>query len=232
MRIGILGGTFDPIHRGHVQLADAAWTTLGLSELYIVPAHYPPHRSPPLASAYHRFAMVALAIAGRSRWMADDVELMSAEPSYTASTLRTFRQRGYAATDLFFIVGADAFKEIETWRTYPQILDDAHFAVVSRPGHAVGTLAALLPGLASRMTDAPARASHRTSIFLIDAPTADVSSTAIRERCAAGYGAGDLVPDVVRQHIEQHRLYRPSSTFAESHSRPPEAAAGRMHGQS
>jgi nicotinate-nucleotide adenylyltransferase len=231
VRIGILGGTFDPIHRGHVELAEAAWTALGLTRLYLVPAHYPPHRPAPVASAYHRFAMVALAVAGRPEWLADDVELGSAEPSYTVSTLRTFHQRGYRSNDLFFITGADAFREIATWRNYPAILDDANFAVVSRPGFPVGVLAGVLPTLAPRMARPPARPSDGTSIFLIDAPTSDVSSTAIREACASGRGPGDMVPPVVRQHIDQHALYRSPLASAESFSRPPATAAGRMHGQ-
>jgi nicotinate-nucleotide adenylyltransferase len=175
--------------------------------------------------------MVALAIAGRPGWVADDIELRSAEPSYTINTLKTFRQRGYHATQLFFLSGADAFREIATWRDYPAILDEAHFAVVSRPGHAVSRLAPLLPELASRMSAPPGGRPDGTSIFLIDAPTSDVSSTAIRERCASGDGPGDLVPRGVRQHIEQHGLYRVPRALVDSHSGPPEAAAGRMHGE-
>src|SRR5207248_10043934 len=111
-RLGILGGTFDPIHCGHVDTARVAESALGLTELLIVPSHTPPHRPEPVASAYHRFAMVALVVASRPRWRASDLELRTAAPSYTASTLDRLRSAGYAATELFFIVGADAFAEI------------------------------------------------------------------------------------------------------------------------
>src|SRR5437763_10868076 len=176
-RLGLLGGTFDPIHCGHVDAARAAETALGLTELLIVPSNIPPHRPQPIASVYHRFAMVALTALGRPHWRASDLELRAAEPSFTSATLDRLRAEGYAATELFFIVGADAFAEIESWKDYPAIFDRAHFAVVSRPGAAVGDLARRLPALAPRMiaVTTVAVASGATSIFLIDAPTADVS---------------------------------------------------------
>lgn len=231
-RIGILGGTFDPIHRGHLDLADAAWSALGLTTLYLVPAHYPPHRTTPVASSYHRFAMVALSVAGRPGWIASDLELRKEEPSYTATTLRAFHEDGYRSEELFFITGADAFKEIATWKDYPAILDDAHFAVVSRPGCDVQDLARVLPALASRMTSPPVQPSDAPSIVLIDAPTSDVSSTAIRQRCARGQDLGNLVPQAVRQHIEQHGLYVRSDRSSEADFEPSRPAAGRMHGES
>ena len=231
-RIGILGGTFDPIHRGHLDLANAAWSALGLTTLYLVPAHDPPHRSAPVASSYHRFAMVALSVAGRPGWIASDIELRNDQPSYTATTLRAFHESGFDSQELFFITGADAFKEIATWKDYPAILDEAHFAVVSRPGCTVGELAHALPALAARMTPPPVRASDATSIFLIDALTTDVSSTAIRQRCARGQDLGDLVPGAVKQHIEQHGLYVGSGASPDSGLEPSRPAAGRMHGES
>ena len=203
-RIGILGGTFDPIHCGHVDVARAAEEALGLTRVFIVTSNVPPHRAVPAASSYHRFAMVALAVAGRTRWHASDIELKSADASYTATTLRRFHADGYSAGELFFLTGADAFAEIETWRDYPAILDLAQFAVMSRPGFPVGELRSRLPSLVDRA-------------LLIDAPTADVSSTAIRRRIAAGESIAGLVPPGVRQHIEQHGLYATMS--------------GRVHGE-
>jgi nicotinate-nucleotide adenylyltransferase len=197
-RIGILGGTFDPIHCGHIDLARAADETLGLTRLFVIASNVPPHRAAPVASSYHRFAMVALALANRPTWNASDIELRSAEPSYTSTTLRRFHADGYAPAELFFLIGADAFAEIETWRDYPQILDFAQFAVVSRPGFPVGALRQRLPSLADR-------------IVAIEAPTADVSATDIRARIAAGKSIAGLVPPAVRQHIDQHGLYRTMS---------------------
>jgi nicotinate-nucleotide adenylyltransferase len=155
-------------------------------------------------SSYHRFAMVALAVAGRPRWCASDIELKSAEASYTSTTLRRFHADGYSPDELFFLTGADAFAEVETWRDYPAILDLAQFVVVSRPGFPVGELRRRLPSLVDRA-------------ILIDAPTADVSSTSIRRRIAARESIAGLVPPGVRQHIDQHGLYATMS--------------GRLHGE-
>jgi nicotinate-nucleotide adenylyltransferase len=232
-RVGILGGTFDPIHRGHLDLAGAASTTLGLSEMVIVTSNVPPHRPQPVASSFHRFAMVAFAIQEHADWRASDLELRYDAPSYTSRTLSLFHDRGYRPAELFFVIGADAFLEIASWRDYPAILESAHFVVISRPGFGVGELPQRLPQLASRMGTDPldASSSARPLIILIDAPTADVSSTAIRRRLAEGEPIAGLVPANVRQHIEQHGLYAPTrpGRRASDTSRMPEA--GRLHGK-
>jgi nicotinate-nucleotide adenylyltransferase len=232
-RIGILGGTFDPIHRGHVDLGRAAQSALGLTHLFVVPTHIPPHRPQPVASAYHRFAMVALTVAGRAGWQAADVELRQDVPSYTSLTLRRFHERGLAPCELVFLVGADAFIEIGTWKDYPDILDRAHFAVVSRPGCPVADLPGRLPDLAARMTPVLEPAGHGLPmIFLIEASTADVSSTAIRSRLAKGQPITGLVEPDVQQHIEQHELYAPTVPGRREDDRPADTAAGRLHGHS
>ncbi len=246
-RVGILGGTFDPVHCGHLDAGAAAYTALGLGEILILPSNIPPHRPQPLASSYHRFAMVALAIAGRPGWRALDLELRDAVRSYTSDTLQRFHDQAYSAPELFFITGADAFVEIATWNNYPALLDLAHFAVVSRPGTPVGEMPARLPALADRMRlvekknngevrlppprVAPRRATperseggkpdatYETVIFLIDAPTADVSSTAIRRARARGESIAGLVTPAVQQHIEQHALYEDSAWVAASDTR-------------
>jgi nicotinate-nucleotide adenylyltransferase len=208
-RIGILGGTFDPIHCGHLDLAHAAQRALDLTDLHVIPAHVPPHRPQPAASSYHRFAMVALAVANRHGWKASDLELRSTELSYTATTLHKFGERGYGATELFFIVGADAFAEIRSWRDYPAILDLANFAVVSRPAFPAGRLPEAMPELAERMMpwELLEPAPGRPTILLVDRATADVSSTVIRSLLASGRSIAGLVPPAVQRHIEQHGLY-------------------------
>ena len=150
-RVGILGGMFDPIHNGHLDVIAAAHAALQLDEIFVVPANVPPHRAAPVASSYHRFAMVALAIAGREECRATDLELREAGPSYTSDTLRRFQSQGFDPADLFFIIGADAFLEIATWKNYPALLELSHFAVISRSGVSVGELPVRLPSLASRM---------------------------------------------------------------------------------
>ena len=232
-RIGILGGTFDPIHSGHMDLADAAMRELHLTRMIIVTSNVPPHRPQPLASAYHRFAMVAVAVLDRPKWRAADLELRHDAPSYTTHTLGRFHERGYASSELFFVIGADAFAEIGSWYDYPQILDAAHFAVVSRPGFPVANLSRRLPFLAERMERPTMANVHQIdpSIILIDAPTADVSSTAIRDRLAHGESIDGLVLPGVQQHIEQHGLYTSTTPGRRGLDAPPIPAAGRLHGQ-
>jgi nicotinate-nucleotide adenylyltransferase len=231
-RIGILGGTFDPVHCGHIDLGRAAEQALGLSPLFVITANIPPHRPQPVASGYHRYAMTAMAVAGLDRWRASDLELLAGAQSFTADTLARFHGEGYRSTELFFVVGTDAFLEIETWKDYPALLDQAHFAVVSRPGFPVDVLADRLPGLARRMRRAPFEIStDAPSIFLIDARTTDASSTAIRGRLAAGESIAGLVPPSVQQHIEQHGLYTSATADPRGPDRLHTHAAGRLHGQ-
>jgi len=206
-RIGILGGTFDPIHCGHLDVADAAHAALRFDRMLVIASNIPPHRPQPFASPYHRFAMTALAVADRPGWIADDVELRVGAPSYTSGTLTQLHTRGYTPEELFFVIGADAFAEIESWFDYPALLAKAQFAVVSRPGHPVTALPARLQTGTGR--------GQAPSQFLIDVPTADVSSTAIRGRIAAGQSIAGMVPAAVQQHIERHGLY----------------SAGRLHGK-
>ena len=236
-RIGLLGGTFDPIHLGHVATAQAARRALELDRVYLLPSHVPPHRpQQPLASGYHRFAMTALAINGIDGLAASDIELCAPGPSYTSETLVRFRDRaGMAGSKIFFITGADAFAEIETWYRYPDVLELAHFAIVSRPQFPVERLRDVLPRLASRMisvhaqAESPAASSQPRDaggdfrgIFLIDAPTPDISSTEIRRRLFAGEPLAGMIPDAVERHIRQHRLY--STT-------PDPLTADHLHGQ-
>jgi nicotinate-nucleotide adenylyltransferase len=232
-RIGILGGTFDPIHWGHLEAAFAAETALKLQRILVITSHVPPHRDEPRASGYHRFAMVALAVAGRSGWRAADLELRLDTESYTADTLRKFHDRGYAPAELFFIIGADAFTDIQSWKDYPSVLEAAHFAVVSRPGFPVGDLPHRLPTLADRMVSPPLDAiSHLDPmIVLIDSPTSNVSATQIREKRGLGETIAGLVPDPVRQHIEQHGLYTSQTPGRRASDTESAAVSGRIHGE-
>ena len=232
-RWGILGGTFDPIHWGHLEAAFAAESALNLMRVLVVPSSMPPHRPQPHASSFHRFAMVSLAVAGRAGWRASDLELRNEAQSYTSATLEKFHERGYKASELYFILGSDAFADIMSWMNYPAILDLAHFAVVSRPGYPVNDLPHRLPHLAGRMVRPPLDAiSHiDPMVVLINASTADVSSNAIRDRRARGESLASLVPDPVRQHIEQHGLYTTPSPGRRASDAHPDEAAARLHGQ-
>jgi len=223
-RTGIMGGTFDPIHLGHLDAAVAARAALGLDEVWLMPARLPPHRmAEPRASVYHRLAMVRLAADLHAGLVASDLEVNAPGPSYTSATLDRLAGMGWQPWQIFFITGADAFVEIATWRDYPGLLDRAHFVVVSRPGVAVSALASRLPALAPRLiapgagAEAARARSGSTAVFLIDAPTADVSSTDIRARAATGRPLAGMVPAAVEHYIRQHGLYGPSSTADDLH---------------
>jgi nicotinate-nucleotide adenylyltransferase len=210
-RLGLLGGTFDPIHAGHIAAAEAARRALHLDEVWLLTSHVPPHRPQPVASVHHRFAMVALAIQDEPAFRASDLELLSPGPSFTAATLARLHSEGFEPLQLFFILGADAFAEISTWRDYPRLLDGANFAVISR-----GVRRALSDaedrGFAARLRD-PSAESHEgaTAIYALDATTPDVSSTGVRERCARGLSIDGMVPPAVASHIVRHHLYREGS---------------------
>jgi nicotinate-nucleotide adenylyltransferase len=225
-RIGIVGGTFDPIHIGHLDAAEAAREALGLDRIMLVPSFEPPHRPlAPQASPFHRFAMTALTASGMPSYEASDLELQAGGPSYTIDTLGRLQRSGFTADELFFVTGADAFAEIATWKGYPDLMREAHFVVVSRPGHAAGRLGTVLPALSSYMRGAGTFKDHPTgppSIVLVERPTADVSSTAVRQACAEGRPLDGLVPALVAAHILRHGLYGVKAAFKsnEAHTGP------------
>jgi len=219
-RLGILGGTFDPIHYGHLDCADAARDALALDEVVLIPAYDQPLRTNATqAAASQRFAMASLAVAGRDGYRVSDLELRREGRSYTADTLRALHENGWTALQLFFILGSDAFAGIAAWHGFPRFLDLAHFVVIARPGTTIESATARAPELRSRMCEvAPGRAVSVDSprIFLVNAQTRDVSSTMIRARLAASRTIDDLVPTAVAQYIVEHHLY---------------GAVGRLHGQ-
>jgi nicotinate-nucleotide adenylyltransferase len=165
--------------------------------------------------------MVAIACLSAERFSASDIELRTGEPSYTVDTLRRLQARGHRPQQLFFITGADAFAEIETWHQYPQVLAEANFVVVSRPNYEVSDLRTRLPHLANRMITVPVHPTADIAgkqpvapqpatlpVFLVEAPTSDVSSTEIRRRLAGGESITGLVLPNVETHIRQHALYQ------------------------
>ena len=208
-RLGILGGTFDPIHFGHLDAADAARRALHLDEVLLIPSSDPPHRpADPLASGFHRFALVALAIQDDDALRAADMELTRAGLSYTADTLRAVTRQGWLPSQIFFILGSDAFAEIATWREFPTVLDTANFVVIARPGTTLDAAAAKTPALRGRLRfPEETSGTSGTSIYLVEARTRDISSSTIRARLAARQTIDDLVPAAVARHIVAHHLY-------------------------
>lgn len=209
MTLGVLGGTFDPIHNGHIAAADAAQRALQLDAITLVPSHIPPHRQDPVgASGEQRYAMAALAAAGRPGWTTSRLELDRQGPSYTYDTLTELR-RDLPGTQIFFILGADAFAEIATWSRYPAVLDLANFVVVSRPGITLDSLRERVPSAfpSTSLRASSLRPSVKTRVIPVETHTPDVSSTEIRRRIRAGESLTGLVPDAVAAYIHSHHLY-------------------------
>jgi nicotinate-nucleotide adenylyltransferase len=236
-RIGLLGGTFDPFHHGHLAAALAADAALDLDAVHLIPAHVPPHRtSQPSASPEHRFAMVALGIAETPGLLIDDRELHADGPSYTSRTLVAYAAQGWQASQMFFITGADAFAEIATWHDYPAILTFAHFVVVSRPGRDAASLRDELPSLAARMRVAEASAppaaadTAEPAIWLVHAKTPSVSATAIRLAAGSNRAITGMTPPLVEQHIARHGLYG-RALVSPSPAAGPLKAATELHAQ-
>lgn len=219
-RLGWLGGTFDPVHYGHLVAAAAASRALALDQLRFVPSGRPPHRPDrPRASEYHRLEMLRLAVAefdarpAPTAWSVSDVELRRHGLSFTIDSLEALHREGLSALQIFFIIGADAFAEIATWHRYPAVLDTAHFAVVARPGITLDSLRDRLPALAARMVVPDDCAfDTRPRIILLSVATPDVSSTEIRRRVANLQPIDALVPPAVAAYIQQHALYADSRT--------------------
>jgi nicotinate-nucleotide adenylyltransferase len=211
MRIGLFGGTFDPIHFGHLDVAQAVRQALALDVVWLIPSRVPPHRGAPHASPAHRFAMAALAVQDRDGVVVSDLEMDTHGASFTADTLDRVQARGIDLRSAFFIIGADAFRDIASWKAYPEVLDRCHFVVVSRPGMPVSSLRDALPQLQDRMIDMPYDAPARPSILLVDVPTSPISSTEIRHARENGEPFGGLLPAEVAAHITRHGLYRRSA---------------------
>ncbi len=215
LRIGIFGGTFDPIHCGHLQAAAAIRNHFRLDRILFVPSHIPPHkRRPDMAPAAARLAMVKSAIRGRRGFEASSLEVRSARKSYSIYTLAKIRKLFPGAT-LFFILGADAFLEIKTWREWRDVLDQCVFLVITRPGSSLRAARAVLgPEFRNRMAavgdaadiDALIRAGRTILFCRIDARA--VSSTEIRRRVREGRPITGLVPAGVAARIKSGELYQ------------------------
>lgn len=213
--VGILGGTFDPIHLAHLRLAQEAADTLGLVEVRLVPSATPPHRQTPMASAEHRLAMVRLAIADNRRLVADDRELRRDAPSYTVDTLESLRAEFGPRRPLCLVMGADAFVLLETWSRWKTLFELAHVAVAHRPGYPPARWAdhmgqTLAGELERRHTDDPARIAGAPGggVFPLAITQMDISGRQIRALLAGPASARYLLPRIVLDYIEIQRLYR------------------------
>lgn len=211
--IGILGGTFNPVHFGHLRLTQEVAEHLGLAEVRFIPGGTPPHRATPATSAADRAAMVKLAIADNPLLSVDECELHRSGPSYTFDTLSALRSELGDKQPLVLITGADAFAGFATWHRWNEIFDLAHVAVAHRPGVRIEdwqhTLpAALLKEFTARKTgSADIRQTPAGKIAVVPITALDISSTAVRDALRAGRSPRYLLPDAVIEYIKHKYLF-------------------------
>lgn len=212
--IGVIGGTFDPVHFGHLRLAEELGETLKLAEVHFVPSGTPPHRSVPQVAASHRLEMVRLATAGNPRFIVDEREVRRAGPAYTFDTLASLRAEAGSMRPIVLLLGADAFLEFATWHRWHEIFGLAHVAVAHRPGFPVEHWDERMPQPLAREYTArhmqQPLATHLSpagGITVSSITALDISATAIRDMLRAGASPRYLLPAAVLDYIRQQRLY-------------------------
>ncbi|HEY8552477.1 MAG TPA: nicotinate-nucleotide adenylyltransferase [Thermaerobacter sp.] len=213
LQLGVLGGTFDPIHIGHLVAAEAARTHFGLDRVLFVPAGRPPHKDPAaVTEAEHRYRMTVLATAGNPHFYTTRLELDREGPSYTIDTLRQLSAMAGPRATVYFIAGADSVVTLPSWRGGLSLLDVCRLIVVTRPG---------LPGAAlQRFLDA-LPAARRSRVHVLPIPEIGISSTELRERVAAGRSIRYLVPAAVEDYVYKYGLYRSPTPGTAAEGRTP-----------
>jgi nicotinate-nucleotide adenylyltransferase len=208
-RIGLFGGTFDPIHIGHLRSALEVAEQLGLDELRLIPGARPPHRNAPQVSAQQRLEMVRLAVEGVEYLRVDDIEFRRERPSYTIETLEALRRDMEPHVQLLLMLGWDAFCGLPGWHRWTELLDHCHILVLQRPDADSEPPQALCDLIAARTQSDPQALSGPAGqiTYIWQTPLA-VSATQIRGLLAAGKSVRFLVPDAVMNYIETHGLYR------------------------
>ncbi|NLG84473.1 MAG: nicotinate-nucleotide adenylyltransferase [Firmicutes bacterium] len=190
--IGLLGGTFDPIHLGHLVLAETARESFGLEKVIFMPAGQPPHKQRAVAAAHHRLRMVEMAVADNPYFAVSTLEIDRPGPSYTVETVAAL-QRDRPEAAWYLIIGSDALAELPTWHEYRRLLELVHVLAAARPG--------------SELVLPPVLAGWSAGITLIYPPAIDISSTAIRARARRGLSLRYLVPERVASYIREKGLY-------------------------
>ena len=212
MNVALFGGTFDPVHSGHLAAARAAMEAFALDQIHFVPASVPPHkRNRPLSAFEHRYAMVTLACAGVPQFIPSLLESPFANggaPNYSIFTVRKMASTLSAGDRLFFVIGADAFLEIGQWHESEALLDSCDFIVASRPGFPIAEIERVIPGgLRAGPSTATSVALRRTCVHLMNTVEADISSSAIRRLAAEGNSLARLVPLAVAEYIRKLALF-------------------------
>ncbi len=209
-KVGIFGGTFDPIHNGHLQAALEVQQQLQLDEVRWVPCHIPPHKQLPQASATQRLTMIQLAIAEQADFIADDCELDRREPSYTIDTLKMLHAQHKDDITFYLFIGSDAFNQIHQWSQWQSLLDYAHLVIINRAGHFLKMQdQAMQSWLAQHLCSSLKQPITQTknAIFQLSVTAAEISSSNIRQRLAQNSSIDFLVPTSVMSYIRAHNLY-------------------------
>lgn len=210
--IGLFGGTFDPIHLGHLRLAEELGAATGCAEVRFIPAGTPPHRAAPVATPAQRQAMIKLAIADNPRFVLDPRELTRTDPCYAIQTLEAIRQDVGVNTPLVFMIGADAFLGLPSWQRWTELLNFAHFAVAHRPGFGLNDtdLPAELRALyqrAARHDPATLASAPAGMICHVSITPLGIAARDLRAACGCGASVRYLVPEAVRDYLTREALY-------------------------
>ena len=213
MKIALFGGTFDPVHSGHIAAARAAQEAFSLDQILFIPARIPPHKRTRHLTAFpHRHAMVALACAGIAGFVPSILEsrgVGEGEPNYSIVTVRRMLSQLSAGDEMYFLIGADAFLEIGTWKEPVALLDSTNFIIVSRPGFAIARAVEVLPEeLKPQQISDQCIQLRRSCLHLLRTVEADISSSRIRELASQGKSLGGMVPAAVEEYIHKLSLYR------------------------
>ncbi|MGB3255228.1 nicotinate-nucleotide adenylyltransferase [Buttiauxella gaviniae] len=206
----LYGGTFDPIHYGHLRPVEALAKQVALQQVTIMPNNVPPHRPQPLANSQQRKTMVELAISGNSLFKLDDRELQRETPSYTVETLEQLRAEIGAEQPLAFIVGQDSLLSLQRWHRWETLLTLCHLLVCQRPGYSLSmNTPEEQQWLEAHQTDSVEELHSQPAgqIYLAQTPMYDISATAIRQRLEQHQTCDDLLPPAVAEFIRQHHLY-------------------------
>ncbi|MEZ5504240.1 MAG: nicotinate-nucleotide adenylyltransferase [Halioglobus sp.] len=208
--VGVFGGTFDPVHYGHLRSALELVERLRLAQLRLMPSARPPHRDPPRCSAEHRVAMVELAVSGEPRLVCDARELQRPGQSYTIDSLAALRDELGTQAGLCMVVGCDAVREISSWHRWRELLDWAHIVVIARPGWSLPGTGAVAKWLLDNRIHHPGALRERPAggILVEELRPLAISSTEIRDMLAAGRSARYLLPQSVLDYIQSHHLYQ------------------------
>lgn len=208
--IGVFGGTFDPVHYGHLRTAWEIQQALGLSQVRMIPCAVPPHRGEPVASGAQRLLMLQMALEDSPGFIADERELLRGGPSYMVDTLQSLREE-LGRQPMCLILGQDAFNGIDRWHKWQRLIDLAHIVVMQRPGSKLPSMGAVADLMAACGTDdaADLSASSAGRVYLQPVTQLDIAATQLRAamRTDGSEALRFLVPDVVRHYIAEHGLY-------------------------